>query len=414
MNKYTSHLELTVKGPLLTARTGSTSYGLDKAFHRNSDGKPAIPASHVKGKLRMALEELEAVGPPPPEMEIVRLFGERSKAEDGDRNVEDNYEPRRGLLNFSDLVCDASIEPGHRVRTAIHPTTLTASENQLREVEDLFRNHTDVVWKGDVTFFATDDDAARNVTNRVLLGFKWLTTIGAEKSVGFGRLVAACLSDPQPQPIQLVALAPGDALSLRITPKEPLLVGGIKPRRTNYVFSETVLSGALIKGAIAAALVRALAPEERSLTDANADRFTRFENLARNFASIRVTHAFPAAAGDPRPVRRPISAVRVDGIEYDTALCDPDPAKPPMRDGRAPAYTGDAKPALRPWIGDADPRVVFVTRTEIDDLSRRSRERNLFTYAYLCPQEQDQIGQDGKIEPGEKDRMDRQRRFLGS
>ena len=57
---YSCRIRLTVLGPFLTAATGPDRYGVDKSFHRDHLGRLVIPRSHIKGRLRAALEELDA------------------------------------------------------------------------------------------------------------------------------------------------------------------------------------------------------------------------------------------------------------------------------------------------------------------------------------------------------------------
>ena len=111
----------------------------------------------------------------------------------------------------------------------------------------------------------------------------------------------------------------------------------------------------------------------------------RFELLAEHFEAIRVTHAFPVLADQPRPVRKPISTIEVNEKFYDRALL---PAADLLVDERAPAYFVDAKKMTEFW-GAASPKEGFVTRTSIDDDSRRSLEGELFTYSFYYPQDRD-------------------------
>jgi len=57
--QYTCTINLIVLGPFLTAATGPERYGVDKSAHRDHMGRLVIPASHIKGKLRSSLEELD-------------------------------------------------------------------------------------------------------------------------------------------------------------------------------------------------------------------------------------------------------------------------------------------------------------------------------------------------------------------
>lgn len=73
--RYDLPLTLTILGPLLTAATGAGTYGYDKAFHRDYQGNLVIPASHLKGKLRMALKELAPFFGPATLLDLSDWFG---------------------------------------------------------------------------------------------------------------------------------------------------------------------------------------------------------------------------------------------------------------------------------------------------------------------------------------------------
>ncbi|MEW5985003.1 MAG: RAMP superfamily CRISPR-associated protein [Chloroflexota bacterium] len=384
MKRYVVQVSLTILGPFLTAATGPDTYGLQKSFFRDHQDRLTIPASHIKGKLRMALEELDAFSDDSLVIDVARWFGERSDAQDPG-----SYEPSPGLLEFSDFTCVATPRATKRTRVAINHISFTAAENQLRDVEEVFGSGTGVVSQGTITFFSASDQEARQITRALQIGFQWLTNLGAEKGVGFGRLLRVWVSNPEDQGVpklDTTTLSVGDTLHLRVQPLEPILVGGVKKPRTNYVPSNKILSGGLIKGALTAGLNRAhgIFPLHRKLSVETAHTFSGFETLVENFALIRVSHAFPAHATKPRPVKFPISAVQGGNHYADTALS----AEPyAMIGDQAPAYFIDWKES-KEYFGDATPKEIFVTRTEIDDLSRRSLERQLFTYAFICPEDE--------------------------
>jgi len=380
--KYVSNVSLTLVGPVLTAATGPVSYGLQKSFHRDHQDRPTIPSSHIKGKLKMALGEIAAYSGSSVEVDMTRLFGEPS--------AEGRYEPVPGILKFSDFKCDAEEHSSRRTRTAIDPKSGTAAEYQLRDVEELFLSGSTVLCVGSVSFFAEGQEDALKITQALRLGFKWLPNLGAEKGVGFGRLQRVSVADPEEQSVpnlQTSTLTQDTGLHLRIAPSRPIMVGGAKKRRTNFVASERILTGRLIKGALATSLNRAhgIRPVYRALSSENAAAFPGFETLVSHFARIRVSHAFPSYTGEPRPIRVPLSTVQTGDRYADTALS----SEPfPLIDQRAPAFPVDWK-TPKAFFGGADPKEIFVTRTAIDNVSRRSLAGQLFTYSYLCPEDED-------------------------
>lgn len=386
MGRYFCEINLTVLGPFLTAGTGGGGYGLDKAFHRDMQGHLVIPASHLKGKVRTALEELEphfpADGMKPA---IKRWFGV------GGDDSDFGYAPARGLLTFSDLVCKTAGEAATRARVRIHAETGTALDKHLRELEDPYPSGIPVLWTGTVAFYAQDVAAAQAIADVLRVGLRWLTTLGGEKGAGYGRVFKARVSRAELEAVghlPLPELSDSDMLHLRITPLVPVLVGDGKNRRTNYIESKREFAGGVIKGALATCLNQAygVEPLYRAIDGAYASDFPGLEALASHFSNIRITHAFPARQGKPRPVRKPISTVQQGEDDWDTALAGE--AFPLLPNGQAPSYFVDWKEGEN-YFGAAVPQMVYETRAEIDDISQRTREGQLFTYAFCCPRDED-------------------------
>lgn len=378
--RYTCAISLIVLGPFLTAATGPDRYGVDKSAHRDYLKQLVIPASHLKGKLRSSLEELEPFFDPADHFDLKELFGAKSG--------KGSYEPIPAILHFRDLV--SSVNPDiekTRTRVTINRTSQTAKQNLLREVEDLFASGSEIRFTGEVTFSALNPGDATKLAGLLRLGLQWLAAVGAEKGVGFGRLKAVQVSAPSETVTSAIPtfVRTSSALHLRITAHEPLLAGGIKSRRTNYITSRQELSGGLIKGALAAALNEAhgVIPVTKPLDASCVADFPDFDALVRNFSAIRVTHARPTIVGGPRPIRLPLSAVAycVSSVG-DVALSND---QTPLAEVRhRPAYQGDAKNLDR-YIGLAEPAELFVTRSEINDVSQRTAEGQLFTYQFYAP-----------------------------
>lgn len=381
IERYTCRVVLTVLGPFLTAATGPDLYGIDKSFHKDDAGNLIVPAAHVKGKLRMALEELQPFLDEQALPDMRSLFGEGS--------APGTYEPRPGALRFADFVAQGTHAKATRTRVTIDHATQTASRSLLRAVEDPFASGAEVGFAGEVEFSATDQTAAQAIANVIRVGFSWLANLGAEKGVGFGRLKAVSVGKPVPAPSNDTAAqtVAAPSLHLRIKADEPLLVGKVKSRRTNYILSRIELPGGLIKGALAAALSAAKGDGDRTLDPGEAASYPGYEALVQHFSEIRVTHALPAPQGAARPVRRPISIVERDGKQRgDLALST---ERYPLLPEGSPAYFADAK-NWNDYKGATKPRVMFETRSEIDDASQRAAKGRLFTYGFLMPTDEGQ------------------------
>lgn len=378
MRSYNCAINLIVLGPFLTAATGPDRYGVDKSAHRDHNGQLVIPDSHLKGKLRSSLEELDQFFDSADRPDLDSLFGAKS--------AEGSYEPLPASVRFSDLLSVNLATDGTRTRVNINRTSQTAKQNMLREVDDPFASGTEICFTGKVTFSASDPGDAARIASVLRLGLRWLATVGSEKGVGFGRLKSAQVSTPIETEVIAIPTfaATSDSLHLRITALEPLMAGGIKSRRTNYVISRQELPGGLIKGALATALNAAYGvPVTRPLDASCAADFPGFEALIKHFSAVRVTHARPTLVGNPRPIRLPLSAVEYGGtLAGDVALSS---ERTPLVQGRnSPAYYGDAKHLDR-YVGLAKPVELFVTRSEINDVSQRTAEGQLFTYQFYAP-----------------------------
>lgn len=394
---YTCEVHLTILGPLLTAATGPDRYGVTKSSHCDHLGRIVIPASHIKGKIRSSLEELEQFFDPDDRPNLSRLFGEPS--------AEGTYVPLPAILRFSDLICEDTPDPqeGTHTRVTINRLSQTSKQNLLREVDKPFQSGKEIRFNGKVAFRASDSEAALRLARVLKVGFQWLATIGSEKGVGFGRLESVQLDIPIETEESEIQILDGtsDAIQLRITADEPLLVGSIKNRRSNYIVSRKELPGGLIKGALAAALNEAhgATPVTRPLDKRCASDFPGYESLIKHFSAIRVTHALPTLVENPRPIRLPLSAVEHSDdsgtIIGDVALSSK--AAPLVKDRYSPAYYGDAK-NLKRYEGLAEPAELFVTRSEIDDVSQRTADGQLFTYQFYAPYTLDKLNQKQPIE----------------
>ena len=382
MKKFHNSILLTIKGPFLTASGTTETYGFNKSFRRNHSGHPEIAATHIKGKLRMALEELASISALQNiEIDIPTLFGSPSD--------EGSYEPNHGILQFDSFILQGTNNEGSfRARISINPTTLTASDQQLRNIEDLFASNTDSIWKGKVEYHAEDLEAAKEITKLLALALQWLPNIGAEKGVGFGRLSHYSISLPETcenaYP-NFQGLGDKDTqCQIIIRPQEAITIGGVKKRKTNFVKSEKIFTGGLLKGALTAGINRGhnIKPIYRELSSETADDYPDYKKLVEYFEKIRITHAFPTKNENIRPVKIPISTVEFNHKEYDVALA----GQYPMYAELAPTYFIDWKNG-REYFDEVYPEEIYKTNVEIDDNSRRSREGQLFSYSSILPED---------------------------
>ena len=394
MKNFYNTINITIKGPFLTSSGINENYFYDKTFQRDSAGNPIIPKSHIKGKIRMALEELysidhEKLNSYKEEYPIDLLFGKPSE--------EGSYDPVYGILKFSSLRLDSPSseinESGYRTQTTIDVVTMTAAKNQLRTIEDLFGINKESCWQGEIEYCVENEKQAKRLTELIFLALKWLPNLGAQKGTGFGRNEKihitspnkiSCASDDSDKITELQNKAnESDQFIISIYPLEPITIGGVKSRKSNFIDSEVIITGGLIKGAFAACLNRGLniRPSYQELSEKTKESYQGFENLVSNFDKIRFLHAIPSYNQNIRPIKIPISTVKVNNQKYDLALT---PIK--TIDTISPTYFSDWK-IFESYFDEAHPNKIISTNVEIDDNSRRSKEGNLFSKVAFEPKD---------------------------
>jgi hypothetical protein len=302
------------------------------------------------------------------------------------------------LLEFHDFslenVKSTNSEAGNMIRVSIDGTSGTAKDNFLRTIENLFPSGSEVNCCGSIGFFAQDRDKADQIASILKLGFQWITSIGSLKGTGLGRLTGNTL-EIQEQTASNVNCTTHDNDFLKyhilIEQLEDLLVGGIR-RTNNFIESEKIITGAVLKGALASNINRfcgAISPFD-AIDEQNQAVREHFPYLAKYFKKIKFSHAFPKKSCSlNRPVFIPLSAVMVDQQFQDVALF-----KKPVLDSnyQAPAFQIDWKKRANGNNESIDdlfgwPELVFrnKTRTAIHPQSRTAFSEKLFTFQYISP-----------------------------
>jgi hypothetical protein len=371
--------------------------------------------SHIKGKLREAWEELKKAAANTEEKSVFQPDTEHWLGKQTGTGDHGSYEPHRGRMLFSDFICTEKppfeMQKFHRIR--INRESGTADEGALITVETPFESGAETCWKGEITWTSQSREKAEEVRNQVLTGLRWITAMGAEKTVGFGRLLRVVCEDfsarenekfhPPPAPpsgegsFQDSLPRRGRAgegesrMGLSISLKEALTVGGVK-MKDNYMESGSIFSGAIIKGSLAECIRRRLnlgrdAPigECEEMEDAGLGL------LGRWFEKLSFSHAFPSLQKDRRPVCPPLSLLKAGGKIHDAALLENWKL---FSDGNgkklAPAFAADWKDEgdVKRKYGWAEPKILALTRTAIETFSRRAKEEQLYTFEYICPEDE--------------------------
>lgn len=387
MLEVTFTIRLTLRGPILTQATAIGAIGIDAPMARDSAGQYYLSFSLVRGRLRQSWVELnEATADAlPAQGEIDDLLGPSSE------KITDR-EPQRGRLLFSDFRHKGNSEQSgilHRIR--IDSARGAAVKGALQVIESPFAAGQHVPFTGTISFRVSTAAEADRIRSLLVSGLRWTANFGAERTVGFGRLVNVevlgedrQLIDVTPAPVSASGAA---VLHLAIRPLAPFCIA--KRRVSPNLFeSDTILSGGVLRGALATTLKSQCGLARDAAIDANVP--SPWQELGAHFNHIRFTHAFPAPEYVKRvlyrPVVAPLSLVKdAAGNLYDVALCErPGLIGTPLR---APSFAVDWKESddVAASFGWAAPGRELRVRTAIDRTRRRAEDEKLFAYDMVVP-----------------------------
>lgn len=370
LKKAIINITLGIKGPILYKAIASSSWGIDDTFDRDYKGIPFIDRSHIKGKLREALKELGTSD------DFINKWLGKGDSDGGMLIISDFYHEKCPLpVRYDSRLTRTKMD---RERGVVDDTALIYMENAF-PLKD-----TPYEWKGSIEFISEDNNIDK-VYTEILTALKWITAVGSEKTIGFGKIVsvkAEILKEDLNLPVSLPAINPQEEwFTVTIEAEEPLLIGSVQ-RATNYLESEIIIYGGMIKGALAATLNTLCGvtnPVSTPINESNKEVSKHYPALSRHFSNICFTHAFPTTTSK-RPVVIPYSAV-AEGVNfYDVALDE----SVRLVNGKAPVFQTDWKnyPDAFGW---SYPRAIAKTRTAIDEYSRKAEEGMMFTYQYVCP-----------------------------
>jgi hypothetical protein len=379
---------LTLVGPILTRASARGPLGVDAVAARTRDPERRLylPFSLVKGRLKQAWEEIGLALSP-------ALDGSVRSRRLGAGSATGSHDPLRGELYFSDFIHAGPNGHGRLHRIRIDSDRSAADEGALQVIESPIAVGQQAEFRGEIEFFAADATQSEQIRKEIEAGLRWVPSFGGERAVGFGRL-AKVKVDLRATSIALESASANSgsdtdhsSCDLVIDVKDLFCVARRQPNQ-NLFESEAILSGAVLKGAVASAINALLGrtpgePIDRTVADP-------LGALGRNFDQLRFTHAFPAK-GDAllRPVVLPLSLVKGGGTWCDVALL-PGPGligNPP----RAPVFSIDWKESddVRDvWasFGWTEPKRELRVRTKIDWEQRRAEDEKLFAYEMIVPE----------------------------
>jgi hypothetical protein len=384
-------IEVTVQGPLITQSTAPGAYGFDSPMARDPDGRDYLPGSHLTGKLLEAWRQLadavpKLTGPPSP-AKIKEWLGKQTGSEDAPAG---DVEPARKRLVLTDLYPTNGDRrcPGRRFRISVDPLRGAVNEKDLQVIEAPYAVGESLTFAGEAHFLAKDDTEPKALRRALEIGLNWIGQIGAERTVGFGRLLNATVARPikvhaTPTKLNVTGLA---GLDLVLRPAAPFCLAR-RSSTANLFESQDSIPGAAIKGLIAqhwtALLGRCDARVDEDLDPAR-------PALGAWFHALRFTHALPAALPGIRPAVWPDSLAKVGRVAepVDLALCE---APALLRDEtgtwRAPAFRVDWKDESDIAASFGWPRLTreLRVRTAISEETRRAADDQLFAYEMIWP-----------------------------
>lgn len=384
MPDFDLKIDLILQGPVLSHSTAVGASGVSSPFARNSKDEYYLPGTLIKGRLRQAWNELHSAVGSTFQPSLTNLLGESS---DHPQARPTAVDPLRGSLYFDDFTNQAKDREDTRYRIGIDAERGAVKKGFYQVLDAPYKVGESVKFSGTIRFSAPDVTSANNIKREIEIGLRWITSLGAERSVGFGRLLDVKVSAPQQATIATKQSATGaTALSLKLSPNAPFCLSRrrIDP---NLFESDTIIAGAAIKGSLAGSWRALLGESPNGVITPTLDA-SRLE-LCRNFEKIRFTHAFPAGQA-ARPVIAPLSLVKADKKLYDVAQsAGPLLLKNEKDELVAPAFAVD-------WKSDSDVQQMFGwaeldrelrVRTAIDADRRKAKDEQLFAYEKIVPKD---------------------------
>lgn len=364
---------LRIESPFLFRGLEGSLLGVDAAQMRDSDGRPLLPGDQLKGVLRHALEDLAAAAPDLVKDEgITALFGRP------DATFADAGNEGRSRLIASDLRAREACEPSIDVlpRVAIDENTGSAKAAHLQVVELVAPLGREVTFEGELLLFVEKDEVAGTI-DLLDKALALVPSIGAFKTVGFGRVVRAAITAEERRPLGLptpAAVAASQRYALTFTLDRPFMVA-TRRVEDNVMEGQRVIPGGVLKGALA-----------RRLEHAGID--PRNGAWGAALSRLSIGHAWPLSNGAAvcRPLPLSLTTNRPGTCVRDELRLDERHALA----GETPLFPSDWKcdpdKVLRAMDWPADkPGIVMRTRTAIAHDTGAASEAQLFSYKMVDP-----------------------------
>lgn len=198
MKLYKIELSVTLVAPFLFPGLSSSALYFDKAAMRDSAMRLVIPRDQVRGVLRHGFDELAEIGAVT-RTQVRNLFGfgagdalPITGADKG--NVLDIEADGRGRIFFSDLVTEKDypldLPPHPRVAIDDADDSGSAKPGHLVLIEQIALPGTKVTFNGNVHAYI-EEQQVEQLSTQLKLAFETHLSLGAMKTVGFGRIETA-------------------------------------------------------------------------------------------------------------------------------------------------------------------------------------------------------------------------------
>lgn len=272
-------IQIRTLGPLLIGGQSAPCRGGDKGTARDLDGRPLIPASALRGALRMTLERLlrgrdgadaacganprESTAPKPPcSCPTCRLFGQEGHG--------------IGALRLEDAVLadDHQAAVSVRPQVAVSRRSGAAVEGHLAFLEPATGAHADGLLFTARAHLAAqgpqyDRAALERDAENLRAACAALSALGGGKARGFGWVECSLVESDSPSKPSVptgVRGARSDALTLTFEARAPLHFGQGRPLGS-FLPTRSWAPGSTVRGAVAFALL------ERGLCNPDDERF---------------------------------------------------------------------------------------------------------------------------------------------
>ena len=301
LQRFTFRVTVTLESPFLQTGLANGAYGYDEVPLLGPAGDLIVSGDQIEGFLRQVLEGAGLAEP-----DRLAWFGAAGE------QIEDANAPlaaMRARLKIFDLSGECpDPEPRRAQRIAIDGDTGAVKPGAWQVIALPAAPGRPVNFSGCGRLFAEDRREGEDFIALANAAFQMVPSLGAIKSSGFGRVLAAdfdCLDEGRPLAPRLATGAELDAIEIRLTSAQPLLVN-TDLRSGNLLDGSEVIPGATIKGAIAHMLEMG-------------DALARHDVL---LSTVTVRQAVPSLAG-ARPRHAPLSLAFDSARLIDVLVTEP-------------------------------------------------------------------------------------------